>query len=134
MDVEVAYFNKAEANAEKMPFTYQNFTYDNESDGGILNKLTEVEGKIKDIKNDIQNLANDYNTLVRKYEKFSNYESTMKAIIQTMNNNVDTIHRSYVNVLKTASQAVNEHMSTDSTLMSDLDRINGLLAQGNSNN
>jgi hypothetical protein len=55
----------------------------------------------------------------------------MNKITTTMTNNVDAINRSYGNVVKTATQAINEHMSTDSTLMSDLDQLNRLLANGN---
>ena len=131
---EVAYYDKGEASLDKQAKTFQNFTYDNQSNGGVLNKLSEIEKKINDINNDIQTLSGDYNTLVNKYEKFSNYKSVMNKIITTMTNNVDAINRSYGNVVKTATQAINEHMSTDSTLMSDLDQLNRLLANGSKTN
>ena len=132
--LEVAYYDKSEASSDKTPQNFTNFTYDNQSNGGVLNKLSEIDKKIGQIKNDIQNLSNDYNILIRKYEKFSNYEDVMKKIVTTMSNNVDVINRSYNNVVKTATQAINEHMSTDSTLMSDLDQLNRLLASGSRTN
>ncbi len=134
MYVEVANYDKGESSLEKTPQTFQNFTYDNSSNGGVLNKLSEIEKKINEIKGDIQNLSTDYKDLIRKYEKFSNYESTMNTIINTMSNNIDVINKSYNNVVKTATQAINEHMSTDSTLMSDLDQLNRLLAAGSRTN
>ena len=131
--VEVAYYDKGEAGLEKVPKTFQNFTYDNQTDGGILNLLNEVNTKIGQIEGDIQNLQNNYSTLIAKYEKFSNYDQTMKRITQTMTNNIAAIKKSYNNVVKTATQAINEHMSTDSSLMGDLDQLNRLLASGSKN-
>ena len=132
--LEVAYYDKSEAILDKTPKSFTNFTYDNQTNGGVLNKLSEIDKKIGQIKNDIQSLSNDYNILIRKYEKFSNYEEVMKKIVTTMSNNIDVINRSYNNVVKTATQAINEHMSTDSTLMSDLDQLNRLLASGSRTN
>ena len=125
---EVAYYDSAEANLEKTPKQYTDFTYDNESDGGILQIFNDVQTKIKDIKSDISSLNSNYNTIIRKYDKFSNFESGMKSIINTMNTRIGNIEQCYKNILTTAQQAVNDHVATDKTLIDDLDTINALIS------
>lgn len=127
---EVASYNQAEATAEKEPKVFQEFTYDNDSNGGVLNKFEEIKSKIQEIKGIIQQLGLDYDKLVEKYEAFTNYAETMKGIVNAMNQNADAIQSNYKGVVDTAKQAVEEHMKVDSSLMTDLDELNRLLGTG----
>jgi methyl-accepting chemotaxis protein len=127
---EVASYNQAEATAEKEPKVFQEFTYDNDSNGGVLNKFEEINSKIQEIKGIIQDLGGNYNDLVNKYEAFTNYADTMKGIVNSMNQNADAIQTNYKGVVDTAKQAVEEHMKVDSSLMTDLDELNRLLGTG----
>jgi methyl-accepting chemotaxis protein len=127
---EVASYNQAEATAEKEPKVFQEFTYDNDSNGGVLNKFEEINSKIQEIKGIIQDLGGNYNDLVNKYEAFTNYADTMKGIVNSMNQNADAIQSNYKGVVDTAKQAVDEHMKVDSSLMTDLDELNRLLGTG----
>lgn len=125
---EVAYFDSAEANLEKTPKQYTDFTYDNESDGGILQIFNDVQTKIKEVKTDISSLNSNYKSIIRKYEAFSNFETGMNSIINTMNTRIGNIEQCYKNILTTAQQAVNDHVATDKTLIDDLDTINALIS------
>ena len=125
---EVAYYDKTESNLEKSPKTFNDFTYDNEENGGVLNKFSEIGDKIKSIKTDIFNLNTEYGNIIKKYEAFSNFETTMNSIVNTMSTRIDNIHTCYNNILSTAQQAVKDHVASDKTLIDDLDSINALLA------
>ncbi len=125
---EVAYYDKAEANYEKKPTPFNDFTYDNEENGGVLNKFSEIGDKIKSIKTDISNLNTEYGNIIKKYEAFSNFETAMNSIINTMSTRIDNINTCYNNILSTAQQAVKDHVASDKTLIDDLDSINALLA------
>ena len=125
--INVAYFDVTEAKSEKNPTVYENFTYDNETDGGVLQKFSDIGSKIKDIKTDINDLNADYKSITTKYEAFSNFETTMTNIINTMTTRIDNISTCYHSILDTAQQAVNEHVATDKTLIDDLDQIRALL-------
>ena len=127
---EVASYNQSEATAEKEPKVFNEFTYDNDSNGGVLNKFEEIKSKIQEIKGIIQDLGGNYNDLVNKYEAFTNYADTMKGIVTAMNANADAIQTNYKGVVDTAKQAVEEHMKVDSSLMTDLDELNRLLGTG----
>ncbi len=125
---EVAYYDKSESNLEKIPKTFNNYTYDNVENGGVLNKFSEIGDKIKSIKTDISNLNTEYGNIIKKYERFSNFETSMNSIINTMTTRIDNINTCYSNILSTAQQAVKDHMASDKTLIDDLDSINALLA------
>ncbi|MCR5483933.1 MAG: hypothetical protein K6E99_05970 [Bacilli bacterium] len=125
---EVAYYDKTESNLEKSPKTFNDFTYDNEENGGVLNKFSEIGDKIKSIKTDISNLNTEYGNIIKKYEAFSNFETAMNSIVNTMSTRIDNINTCYNNILSTAQQAVKDHVASDKTLIDDLDSINALLA------
>ena len=125
---EVATYYQNEAVSEKEPKTFQEFTYDNDNNGGVLNKFEEILKKIDEINGVIEELNGKYSTLVNTYDAFSNYEDTMSGIISSMKSNADAVRTNYKNILTTAKQAVEEHMKVDSSLMDDLDELNRLLS------
>ena len=130
-NAEVAYYDEAEATSEKTPQTYDGFTYDNATDGGILALFEEVKQKLSTVKSDVETLHGEYGKLQNLYDEFTNFNETMDKIIKTMNSNVDNIDKYFNGIVDTARQAVEEHQKTDETLMSDLEQLNEMLGIDN---
>ncbi len=128
--MEVAYFDESEAKMEKTPQTFNNFIYDNQTDGGCLNKLDETAKKINAVRGNIDALHARYRELMAIYDKFTRYDETMEKIIRTMTTQIEAAEKHFNNIVSTAQQAINEHMTTDTTLMSDLEQLNSLLSAG----
>jgi len=126
----VATYEQSEAVAIKEPTVFQEFTYDNESNGGVLNQFTEIDAKITEVKGFINQLSDNYKTMVEKYDAFTNLSEQMDAIITTMNSRADNVAKYFNNIITSAEQAVEEHAKTDKNLMDDLDVLQGMLATG----
>lgn len=130
-NAEVAYYDEAEATLEKQPEVYTDFTYDNETDGGIITLFDETIKKVDALKEDVASLETQYGELKAKYDKFTNFNETMDGIIRRMNVSLDAMEGKVTNVITTAQNAVEDHMSTDATLMSDLEQLNDMLGISN---
>ena len=130
-NVEVAYYDEAEAKAEKTPQVYQEFAYDNASDGGILALFDEAQEKINTIREDVEGLHTTYSQLKELYDEFTNFNDNMDNIIKAMNGRVDTIQKFFTNVVDTARQAVESHQKEDESLMADLEQLNDMLGIDN---
>ncbi len=130
-NAEVAYYDEAEAKLEKTPQTYQDFQYDNATDGGILALFDEAKAKIKTVREDVEGVKGTYTQLQELYDEFTNFNDTMNQIAKAMEGKVNTIEQLFTNVVDTARQAVESHQKVDETLMADLEQLNDMLGIDN---
>ena len=130
-NAEVAYYDEAEDTLEKEPQTFEGFVYDNQDDGGILALFEEVVSKVGALREDVEALGQQYTQLKEKYDAFTNFNETMDNIYKGMQLTVEDIDKAINNVITTAQQAVEEHMSEDETLMADLEQLNSMLGTTN---
>ena len=128
---EVAYYDEAEDTLEKIPQTFEDFMYDNQNDGGILALFDEVVSKVSALKGDVESLGQQYTELKEKYDTFTNFNETMDGIYKGMQLIIEDIDKAVNNVITTAQQAVEEHMTEDETLMADLEQLNDMLGISN---
>ena len=130
-NVEVAYYDEAEAKLEKIPQVYQDFMYDNATDGGILALFDEAKAKIKTIREDVDGIKGTYTQLKELFDEFTNFNDNMDQISKAMEGKVNTIEQLFTNVVDTARQAVESHQKEDETLMTDLEQLNDMLGIDN---
>ena len=126
---EVASWNSEEANFAKEPQTFNDFTYDTETDEGILNKLDEVKKLIGDINADITDIGTKYDTLKGYYEMFTDYFEMMDSNKNGLQSSVDAIQKAYESALTEMQLQLVEQQKVDSELLEDLDQINELLTK-----
>lgn len=127
---EVATYYQSEAAAEKEPKSFNDFLYDNEKDGGALNKFAEINSKIVEVKSAIEELNEKYKKMVGDYEYFTNLEDQMNSIINSMNQRAENVAKYFENIVTTCKQVIEEHVKTDANLIDDLEFIDGMLAAG----
>ena len=130
-NAEVAYYDEAEATLAKEAQAFDGFVYDNETDGGILSLFDEIKNKMDTLRGDVEGLHGQYTQLQALYDTFTNFNETMDGIIRRMNVSLDAMEGKVTNVITTAQNAVEDHMSTDATLMSDLEQLNDMLGISN---
>ena len=124
---EVAYYDEAEATLDKQPEVYNDFTYDNEADGGIVELLDSVMKKYNDLTDHIQDLYTQYQELQAKYDKFTNFNQSMEDIHARMEASREAMGGRITTIISTAKQALEEHVQEDTSLMDDLEAINDIL-------
>jgi len=125
-------YNSQEAKNEKKPTVYQSFTYDNETNGGILSKINEVNSIISDIETSIGDISSCYSKLQAYYDQFTDYNELMNSNKQKLVSSANNIKTYYVKLLKQMQGNIAELQSRDASLISDLTGINRLL--GNATN
>lgn len=130
-NAEVAYYDEAEATLAKEAEVFDGFVYDNEADGGILSLFEEIRNKMDTLRGDVEGLHGQYAQLQALYDTFTNFNETMESIIKRMNSSLDVMEGRVTSVITTAQNAVEDHMSTDATLMSDLEQLNDMLGISN---
>ena len=123
----VVTWNDSEAVLVKEPSAFKDFTYDNETDTGILQKLDEVKQISARIKMDIREIQSNYNYLVSKYDAFSDYEETMDVNINRLDASAESFDEAFVQLISVLQDQLLEHMKEDSSLIDDIDGLNELL-------
>ena len=122
------YYNNAEAKNEKKPKNYQDFTYDIETDGGCVNKFLDASNIIAQVSSDVEVIGNRYTDLVKKYDKFTDYNTLMSSNKNSLRNSIDNIRKQYDKLLDVLRTQVSELQKNDSSLISELDNINKIMA------
>ena len=126
---EVVTWNKSEANKEKTATVFNDFTYDTETDGGILNKIDEVFTMMEIIETDIEDICNLYNNLQDMYEEFTNYNTNMDNNIDKLRTALQSVRVSYKNLVNDIKNKVTELQKNDESLMEDLESIALLIGE-----
>ena len=120
--------NSSEASKEKTARVYQKFTYDNESDGGCINKLISANKIINDISVDIEELGNKYNELQKKYDKFTDFDTRMNSNKTSLRNSIDNIRKKFEEITDCMSKHIEYFQKKDVSFINDLDAINKLIS------
>ena len=129
MNAEQGFFDEAEAKSQKIPTTFNDFVYDNETGGGIIQGLTDSDDIMEKIRGKVEDLSKFNTKLANTYKEFTNFNETIDSIITSMNSSIDTAHKTTTSLTKTAVQAIEEHMTVDSTLMDDLSGLKSVLSR-----
>ena len=127
-------WNESEANLVKEPTVFTDFEYDNETDGGCLNKLEEINSIINDIYTDVDDISAKYSELQTMYDSFTDYNSKMDSNKRLLTNSINNIKTDYNSAVNQMSIQLSALQQNDATLMDDLDMINSLLGGSSSNN
>ncbi len=129
--VEVGYYNEAKAKEEKEPTAFNEFLYDNQNDGGIIQAFDDLKEVFNKLDDDIANLSAGYKELMDKYEEFTNYNNTMNTIINKMKGNASYFRMRAYQLITSAQTTVQTHIKNDETLMNDLEYLNEMLGIDN---
>ncbi len=127
-------WNESEANLVKEPTVFTDFEYDNETDGGCLNKLEEINGIINDIYNDVDDISAKYSELQTMYDNFTDYNSKMDSNKRLLTNSINNIKTDYNSAVNQMSIQLSALQQNDATLMDDLNMINSLLGGSSTTN
>jgi archaellum component FlaC len=122
-------WNDNNSKLAKEASVYNDFTYDTETDGGILTKLDEINTIIDDIDNDVKEISNCYTKLQSKYNKFTDYNESMNTSKQQLINSIKDIKTGYVGILKQLENGVLDFQENDGTFMLDLNCIRQMLSK-----
>ena len=129
---DVVTWNDSEASLTKEAKTYNDFTYDTETDSGILNKVDELDKIIGNISDDVDNIGTKYSELQTLYDKFTDFNDKMDSNKTKLSQNVSSIKNDYSKLLKSINEQVEELQKNDEELMTDLENINDMLGQSDS--
>ena len=121
-------YNLSEAKKEKSPKVYQNFIYDNETNGGCINKFSEVSKLIGTVASDIETIGNKYSKLVNLYGSFTDYKSLMDTNKSSLRSSVDSIRKEVEKLSDMLKTSVTSFQKKDSSFMTDLEAINKLIS------
>lgn len=127
----VSSFDQTEANLDKTPNIYNEFMYDNESNGGILSQFDDSMQLFKKVKADIDDLNKRYNSLMKIYDEFTDFDQAMNSIIRTMNRRIELAENAFLNIVSSAQQTLKSQFAQDDTLMADINSINSMLSKNN---
>ena len=121
---EVASYDEVEAKSEKVAAVYNEFCYDDESGGGILECFEEIRKKLNDISEDIREVTTSYKKLEDMYDMFTNFDSVMEDIIAQMHSSHTNMRIQFDNMLRFAQRTVLEVTRSDEQYMNQLHNIN----------
>ena len=122
-------WNDSNSKLAKEASIYNDFTYDTETDGGILTKLDEINTIIDDIDDNIKEISNCYTKLQSKYNRFTDYNESMNTSKQQLNNSIKDIKTGYVGILQQLENGVLDFQENDGTFMLDLNCIRQMLSK-----
>ena len=117
---EVVTWKDGVAAKEKVAKEFSEFLYDNDSNGGILNKLDETKKTIDDIISDVKDIEEKYKALQNIYNKFTDYNSIMDMNARKMMSLAESIEKTYNQMLDNMVSSLEEHLKEDDSLMEDL--------------
>ena len=120
---QVAHYDEAEFKLDKTPQTFNDFTYDEQTDGGVSAVFDEIKKKIKDLDSDIKDLSSKYKEAVKKYDKFSNFEDLMNSVVIQMSMYNQFLTNSSDTLVAYAEQAVQAAKQQDETFMGNLGNV-----------
>ena len=124
--MEVSTVNK-KAFEEKNPKQYDIFVYDNDSNGGCLNKFNEIQLQIKIIHGAINLLENKFSLLKSYYDEFTDYNYTMDRFCNDLHSYNEDIKLQVDSLIRSAYEQVTQHLKQDETLMDDINTLVDLL-------
>ena len=130
---DVVTWNESEASLEKEAKVYNDFTYDTETDSGILNKLDEVSKIMDSIQEDVNDISTKYTELQALYNTFTNFNDNMDDNKSKLQMSIDTIRMSYNSLVENMDTQIEELQKNDEELMTDLENINDLLTTTENN-
>ena len=121
-------FNSKESKKEKKPNVYQNFTYDNETDGGCISKLSELSKITIRISNDIEEIGKRYSKLQKIYNKFTGFNDKMELNKNSLRKSIDNTKKEFEQIMEDVKTIIVNSQEKDSTLIDDLKAINKLIS------
>ncbi len=121
-------FNTQEAKLEKKATTYQNFTYDTESNGGCLSKFVELSKIIETVAQDVIELGNKYDALLSKYEKFTDFGTRINSNKTSLLTSINDVRKAYDNIIKNLDDQVEYFCKNDTSFINDLESINKMIS------
>jgi hypothetical protein len=127
--MNIATWDDINANLDKAANVYNNFTYDTETDGGILTKLDEVAELMNSIETCINDIGLLYNRLDEKYDKFTDFHDTMQTNETKLKESLKAIREKYRNLISDMKFRISELQKNDKTLIEDLTGIYNLLGE-----
>ena len=98
--IEVATYDAAEGSLEKKPKEYQEFMYDTQTNGGILEGFAKTRELTAAIAEDVEEIKRQFNALIEIYDQFTGYNDTMTSIGNRMTDCSDRIKKFNDNVIK----------------------------------
>lgn len=131
--IEVATYDAAEGSLEKKPKEYQEFMYDTQTNGGILEGFAKTRELTAAIAEDVEEIKRQFNALIEIYDQFTGYNDTMTSIGNRMTDCSDRIKKFNDNVISVAEQSVEEAVNQDNSLMSFLEDIKEFIQPGSVN-
>ena len=131
---DVVTWNSSEATLAKEATQFNDFTYDTQTDSGILNKLDEVKQIMDIIQGDIEDIASKYSELQAIYNTFTNFNESMNDNKNKLQMSIDSIRMSYNSLVDNMDTQIAELQKNDEELMEDLENINGLMVDTESTN
>ena len=126
---EVAHYDKGESQSYKIATTYNEFCYDNQTDGGAVAVFEQIRNKIKDLQTDVSDLSKTYKDLGTKYEKFTNFHDEVESIISRMNDSTTKLSNDIIELIRSADDNMNEVVTQDTQYVAELHELNGYLAK-----
>ena len=120
---EVVSWKDGAALRPKHATVYNEFKYDNDSNGGILNKLDETKETIDKVLRDVEDIEIKYKQLQNIYEQFTDYNYEMNQNASRMISVALSIRKTYDELINNMVASIEEHMKEDASLIEDLSNL-----------
>ena len=108
---------------------FPNFTYDNASNGGILNAMDKFFQTLKSVENSSSSVIGNIKKVKELYESFDEVLSTIDSLCSTLTNNVGVFKNCNENLLRCMETTVKSAMEKDASYGEELEVLNQLMKE-----
>lgn len=120
-------WDETEAQKIKEANTYDNFMYDNSTNGGIIDNLEKYYETIKKVEESSNLVISNLNDIKNKYDAFNNVLTTLGQLSNSIKSNISALKRANENIVRNLEKAVMSEMEKDARYGEDLDLLTDLM-------
>ncbi|MCX4364713.1 MAG: LysM peptidoglycan-binding domain-containing protein [Bacilli bacterium] len=123
----VGNWDDAEASSIKEAKTFDNFLYDNSTDGGIIDKLSDYYNLIKKVDESAKLAIDNLKSIKDNYDSFNDILGQLGTLSNNLNSNISSLKRANERLVRGMESTVMDAMEKDLQYAEDLELITELM-------